>query len=485
MRVPFPVKVFLSYLAVLLAGAVPIYVYIQTSFQNQMLMGRVQETAGEVTALAADLRDRPSTGRQARVADVAKVIDSRVTYIGSSGVALFDSAAKSESLGNLAMRPEVRAALGQTTTGTRLDMRIPGVGADRRVSRATGQNTLFVAARLDEETPSEVVRIGLDYGVVHELAATLQQVLRNSQAAALSLALLLSALAAFVFMRPLQRLLKSAKAMSAGDYTASQTWQGTDEIGDVGLALNHLAMELRQRLATAQAAETLLVQAGEFLSAPLAIVERNGSIVMINGEFRRLVEDETTDAEDVVARLLGSKKYAKTYRAARGGDHDGVMHWTRKRIGMALRMHLLERPGREPLMLLTVHDAPPDSSPLPNPGDTRVKELDELMQVAVRRAQVRREKCTFEVDYLDQNVGDTPVAEVDERVAMALTAFLEASARGQSSVHVCAEVDGTHVEVWVDGETGTAPLRLLRALLEPCGGDVVDRDNISLRIPRA
>ena len=44
---------------------------------------------------------------------------------------------------------------------------------------------------------------------------------------------------------------------------------------------------------------------------------------------------------------------------------------------------------------------------------------------------------------------------------------------------------GVGVEMWVEGEASTPPIRLLRLLLEPLGGHVHADDSITLHLARA
>ena len=221
-RVPFWLKVLLSYFAVVAAGAIPALLYLQVSFHDQLLEDRAAEMARRGAMLSEQLRPLGDAERVERMRLQARVEPVRMTYIGKTGVVLFDSLGANLTLDNHAQRPEVLRALGKLDDNL-WNIGMPGVGVSLRTSATTNEEHLYVAVRVDEGTRSDIVRFAYPMTRVEELIGGMRDAIRNAQAAALTVAIMLSLLAAFVFGRPLQRLVRAANQLANGDLTTSDT----------------------------------------------------------------------------------------------------------------------------------------------------------------------------------------------------------------------------------------------------------------------
>ena len=75
MRIPFPVKVFFALLAVVAAGALPTYFYIENSFVDQLTTARVEETSRRASLLVIGpvILRRNVVGLRRRVVAVSRI----------------------------------------------------------------------------------------------------------------------------------------------------------------------------------------------------------------------------------------------------------------------------------------------------------------------------------------------------------------------------------------------------------------------------
>src|SRR5690349_16585256 len=114
MRLALPVKVFLSYLLVVAAGAIPTYVYFRTTFQRKITQQAEYELGQRVLFLVRALKDRSQTDRLEEIRRLALTSPERVTYISDDGQVLFDSQTPDlRGMPNHFNKPEVQQALGK------------------------------------------------------------------------------------------------------------------------------------------------------------------------------------------------------------------------------------------------------------------------------------------------------------------------------------------------------------------------------------
>ena len=117
----------------------------------------------------------------------------------------------------------------------------------KRMQAVQGAN--YAAVRIVGPDDSNLGTVRLSHPVKGLLAAAahLRRFAGVILAVAMSLSLFFSWLAAFWFMRPLQRVTEAAKSLGGGDLSARATVRGDDEVGDAARALDTMAVDLRGR----------------------------------------------------------------------------------------------------------------------------------------------------------------------------------------------------------------------------------------------
>ena len=306
-RVPFPVKVFISYVVVVAAGALPTWFYLSDAFEVQLSRSFARDAGSRVRLLAVMMEEIDETERPGRLKELSPLFIERVTLIQPQGQVIFDSSV--ELLGQLddhSTRPEVQRAHG-TLPDAILEDSVAGVGAARRRSSSTGVDTLYVAAALAD---GGTIRLALPLSRVGALSSRVLGAFRNSVALSITVAIFLSLVAALVFSRPLRKIARRASDIARGEYEGEALRRTADELGDVVRSLERITEELSSREAIAEAALSTVEQVVSTLSMPIALLDEHEHLLAASpvahewvGEGRTLAEQlsEWTETEEYMA----------------------------------------------------------------------------------------------------------------------------------------------------------------------------------------
>jgi HAMP domain-containing protein len=480
-RLPLPAKLLVSYLVVLGIGAVPLFLYVQTKLQSDLIaLTETQLTEGVRRAAAGLLSFDDDDSLKGRTRNIASVLRHRVTLIAPSGEVLFDSEALTHD--NHLSRPEVQAAL--------LGRPLLDVSTARRLSTSTQKDTLYAATRVSIDGP--VLRLGEAVDDVGAVAAALKAFARNVQAVAISIAFGFSLLAAVLFLRPLQRLSSTAKVFATGDLSARSANLADDEVGDVARALDAMAVDLRRRLASAGSGDALLAQLVDALPVPCVIVEPGPEgkqeVIALNGPARRALRVEGQSARRKVQELVGTGRFRRALDEAEAdGDPEPCMLYVDDNVRFEALVHVLKRPGAAPLTVILGHEAPSQTSTtLPPPTTVTPRAFEAVLREAKERARPSLGGVMIEVD-------DSPgvlVADVDGRCGHALALAFEAAAKALAGkgdiLAVDVHVEPTRVRLALEALVPRDLESAVRPVIAPLGGDIaVDDHAVRVWLPRA
>ena len=478
-RIPLPAKLLISYLVVVAVAGVPTFFYIRSALKADLLQ-LAEERLRDGTRRAASGLMPYSESVRDRLRAVSAVIPQRVTLIAPSGEVLFDS--DSTTRDNHAERPEVIAA--------RQGRPLVDVAVARRTSTSTNKDTVYAATRLVDDGP--VLRLADDVDDVLTAATDLKLFARNIVALAVSLAMFLSFLSVLLFLRPLRRVVATAQALANGDLSARAALDSDDEVGDVGRALDRMALDLRRRLANAGSGDAVLAQLVDALPVPCVIIETSGEPLALNGAARRALRLEGTNARRRVQQVAASGRFKRAVAEAEAdGDPEPCVIIAEDGSRFEGTVHVLKRPGAPPLTVLLGHETTEDVvSALPAPSFVvTAVSFSAVLQEARERARA----ALVELGVLVE-VDDEPgvmLADVDGRLAKALGLVFESCARalgGKSDLlAVDVHVEATRVRLSFGVEPGDGVLEATRPLVCPLGGDItgVEPAEVRLWLPRA
>jgi two-component system phosphate regulon sensor histidine kinase PhoR len=202
----------------------------------------------------------------------------RVTFIAGDGRVLGDSEIplpRLATLENHRDRPEIAQALARH-------------GASSRRWSATVRDHLIYAAiplRLPDGTGG-AARLAVPLADVDAALRDVRNLLLVALAVALGVALVLSSSAAHVLSAALRRMTDVARRMSAGDLQARTRVRGSDEISELGRALDHLAASLSTTLSTLRGERDLLDRILQSMREGVLVLDAERRILLVNPALR-------------------------------------------------------------------------------------------------------------------------------------------------------------------------------------------------------
>ena len=477
-RVPLPGKVLASYLVVVLAGALPSYFFLQQLFLVEFANATAQQVASHALLLANFISDRDDVReRVAELESIRAIFSERVTYISGTGRVLFDSLAEeSHNLGNHLEHPELARARGIQPPDEDFHVDIPNIGIARRMSETSHVDTLFVAIRVVNAAGSgeDFLRLSVPTLQLQDFSNTFVRVFRNSQAAAISMAIVLSLLAAIFFMRPLQQLRHAAKALASGDYTVRVAHLGHDEIGDVGRALTKLAEDLRQRLAVAQAGEAMVVQLIQGMHLPMAVMAPDGRIVAINGATRDAFSSQQARGEVAFVEFTQSAAFADAKTAADTlSEPIHVSHNVANAGQISGWVHILRHPTMPPFVAFLGEEAVRRPRlRLPKTHEMRPTLLATAFAHAQGQAATTLAQCKISA-WVDGLVPEATLCNAFGRLELTLlVALCGINAAPQSQIAITFVDKPTRIGLMINAPLMDPAVETLVYLLAPIGGRI-------------
>ena len=276
-----------AFLLVIVAGTVTLDFAIRRAWEAS-LRREIERALVEKTRLfAGRVQSDQSHSRQEVAVEAGRAAQARATIIDSTGLVLADSEADPATMENHATRPEFAAALQGE------------VGSSVRLSHTVNTNLLYVAVPI----PGGAVRLAYPLAAIEQTTAQVRRTLLQSSALALVVAMLLAGLAALSVSRRLNRIVKFAERVAAGDLSARIAESSLDEIGQVAAALDRTARRLEDAFheveTRRQQMETLLNSMHE----PVLAVSTERTVQWANGAMERLAAGRARPQAPVVEAL--------------------------------------------------------------------------------------------------------------------------------------------------------------------------------------
>lgn len=220
---------------------------------------------------------------------------ARITVIDGGGKVLADSERTEEevvAMENHRERPEVREALSR------------GKGTSFRYSVTLGRPMLYVAISLREEGKVKgFMRLALPVTRLEEATAALHQAVLLGSLLALGLAAILGWAVARHLSRPIARMTELAGCLAKGDFSCCQANpEAPGEIGELGRALNSLAVQLRKKIGDLEQERARAAGVLEGMNEGVMAMDMEGRLVLANPSARRILG---LSREDLIGRRCG------------------------------------------------------------------------------------------------------------------------------------------------------------------------------------
>jgi two-component system phosphate regulon sensor histidine kinase PhoR len=204
--------------------------------------------------------------------------NGRITFIGADGVVLGDSQVSLEGLAHLENhrdRPEVAAALAG------------GTGISTRNSATVHERLMYAAIPLTLPGGARgAARLAVPLDEVDAALRKLRNILWAALGLALIVAVVLSSVAAQMLSRALGRMIEAAQRMASGDLEVRTRPSGTDEIAELGRALDAMAGNLASTLTALRTERDLLGVILESMQEGVLVLDQEGRMLLVNPALR-------------------------------------------------------------------------------------------------------------------------------------------------------------------------------------------------------
>ncbi len=227
---------------------------------------------------------------------LARVTGARITIIGADGLIQGDS-------------------LDRATVGR-------PIGDAQEVARARRGKIGRAIRRLRSDEPQQylvalpadlgrVIRLAVPLGDVIETRARMRNRLLVGGGFGLVGCLLLSWIFIRAVTRPLQSMTRTAEKLANGNYDAPPPIDSGGELGVLARAMNHMAAEVKGRIGELTQQRDLLSVVFGGLVEGVVVVDRSGTIVLVNDAAKPMLDDPTSlpaPLRPLVARALAGEQ---------------------------------------------------------------------------------------------------------------------------------------------------------------------------------
>ena len=179
------------------------------------------------------------------------------------------------------------------------------------LDRDTGQRLWLLASPITDTLGPNGEIIGAIYvqsniEKVYEQLNEINRIFAAGIAMSLAITIILGILVARTITRPISDMRKQAQAMSKGNYSRKVRVYGTDEIGQLAIAFNHLTNRLQEAQSTTEAERRKLASVLSNMTDGVIATDRKGKIILINEPALNLLhETRESTLNRPIASVLG------------------------------------------------------------------------------------------------------------------------------------------------------------------------------------
>jgi len=261
----------------LLAGEL----YLRPSIEANLLdriRGDLFVRLALVQRAAAGRTDMDRAAWDALADDIAASAHGRVTFIDSSGVVVGDSEVALgdlEHVENHRDRPEVAAALAG------------GAQTSTRYSATIGKRLMYAAVPLSMPGGTRgVARLAVPIDEVTAAVESVRHILWGALLVPLVVALIAATTVAQFLSRALRQMTDAARRMAGGDLAVRLRPQGTDEVSELGRALDVMATNLAATLTALRGERDLLGLILQSMREGVLVLDQDGRMLLVNPALR-------------------------------------------------------------------------------------------------------------------------------------------------------------------------------------------------------
>jgi two-component system phosphate regulon sensor histidine kinase PhoR len=277
------VRLFISLTAITFGVAALVGFWFERAYSRRVVAEIRSNLSATAALLAAEFRNgllEEGSGRlDGWVKEMGRASGYRITVIASDGMVLADSDEDPARMENHGKRPEILEAMEK------------GKGESRRFSVTRGFDMLYLAeAIFIDGVPRGAIRVSVPETRVSEGVIPARRVLLWSLLVSFLLALLLAGWMADSVADPLLEMEETVKSIRQGDFRARVRNFSSQDLKDLGSAINEMAAELGRTTTSAREVSAKLDLALSALNAGLITVDAESRVVFWNESARVLLD---------------------------------------------------------------------------------------------------------------------------------------------------------------------------------------------------
>lgn len=285
-------RIAIPYVVLILLSMLGLVAYTSNQVREARLADLEAQLLAEARVLADSARPLLAQGESADELDSlarrwSTLLGTRVTIIGVDGSVLGESDEDRKQMGNHLYRTEVQQAL------------TIGQGSSIRFSDTVGYEMMYAALPVTDPAGGRVIGIVRVALPLRQIEASVGRLRQTILTAGLIMALLAMLMALFIAertARPVRRLTRVAESMAKGDLSARLFPTSRDEVGQLTLAFNHMAQQLREKVTTLAEEQGRLAAVLEHMADGVLITDAAGRVQLINPAAARILGITQTEA---------------------------------------------------------------------------------------------------------------------------------------------------------------------------------------------
>jgi two-component system phosphate regulon sensor histidine kinase PhoR len=232
-------KLYAGFVIVILFSTAIVSLMISNQMQQDSLIEFEKSLSSQASILRESVRPTLLSGQvdslQARMIQMTRDVDTRVTVISKEGAVLADTDQDPLNMDNHQNRPEIQEAFEL------------GIGIETRYSLTLSKPMRYLALPIyDNQKLLAYIRVALPLSLIDQSVARLRNVVFVAAFITSIIALFIGFWIARNFAHPLRQMTDMAQGVTEGDYQQYLEIDRRDELGDLALALNQMATTLRK-----------------------------------------------------------------------------------------------------------------------------------------------------------------------------------------------------------------------------------------------
>lgn len=253
-------QLFLSYLFIVFLALASVTWYTLRSLQDWHLEEKASDLELQALLLERHILENLAPEKRNIIDALCKKIgehaSTRITVILPSGIVVGDSEEDPANMDNHRDRPELKEALSGR------------VGKSTRFSHTLEKEMMYTGIPVKENNQIvAVIRTSMPLTTIEQAINTLRGKIAIGGVIAIGFAVMLSLLVSRSISRPIEEIKRWAGAIADGNFRPMPPEAKTEELGALSDALNHMAVQLRERI------DTIIQQRNEIKATLSSMVE--------------------------------------------------------------------------------------------------------------------------------------------------------------------------------------------------------------------